>query len=50
MTIRLRGRPALALGLFVLAGVAVLAVAWIDAGREPVKDQVVSVAVPELGK
>ncbi len=46
----MRGRVALALGLFVLAGFAVLAVAWIDGGREPVQDQVVPVAVPELAK
>ncbi|WP_153269329.1 hypothetical protein [Novosphingobium sp. BW1] len=48
MTIRMRGRLALAMGLVVLAAGAVLAVAWIDAGEMPIEDQVLPVAVPEV--
>lgn len=44
----MRGR--LALGLFLLAAAAVLAIAWIDAGREPVRDLVLPVAIPEAGQ
>lgn len=41
----MRGR--LALVLCLLAGAAVLAVAWIDAGREPVTDQVLPLVTPK---
>ncbi len=40
-------RGALVLGVIVVAVIGLCAWAWIDAGREPVRDMVVAVPLPK---